>query len=55
MVFFVLHDGEIAKWELDDISQHALFANLKKMGDDVSIDGCIEHLLGLFIEETADG
>lgn len=40
---------------MDDISQHALFADLKKMSDEASIDGCIEHLLGLFIEETADG
>lgn len=25
------------------------------MDDEASIDGCIEHLLDLFIEETADG
>uniref|UniRef100_A0A8W8N1Y1 Uncharacterized protein n=1 Tax=Magallana gigas TaxID=29159 RepID=A0A8W8N1Y1_MAGGI len=55
MVFFVLHDGEFSKWELDDISQHALFVNLKKMDDEASNDGCIEYLLDLFIEETADG
>lgn len=28
MIFAILYDGEIAKSELDDISQHSLFANL---------------------------
>lgn len=55
MVFFVLHDGEIHKDELDDISHHLLFADLKeKMNIRGSIDGCIEKLLTLFIEETLD-
>lgn len=55
MVFFVFHVEEIAKTDLDDISQHALFADLKEMDYEISIDGCIAHLLDLFIEETADG
>lgn len=55
MVFFVFHDEEIAKTDLDEIPQHALFADLMKIYDEGSIDGSIEHLLGLFIEETADG
>lgn len=56
MVFFVLRDGEIAKIDLKDISQHALVANLKeKMDIERSIDGSIGQLLDLFIEETADG
>ncbi|XP_052699175.1 uncharacterized protein LOC128176701 [Crassostrea angulata] len=55
MGFFVFHNEEIAKTDLDDISLYALFADLKKMDDEASINGCIEHLLDLFIEETADG
>lgn len=55
MGFFVLHNGEIAKGELDDISHHSLFADLKeKVNIGESIDECIERLLGLFIE-TLDG
>lgn len=55
MVFFVLRDEEIAKTDLDDISHHALFADLKKKMDiENSIGGCINQLLDLFIEETAD-
>lgn len=55
MVFLVLHNGEIAKGELDDISHHSLFADLKeKVNIGESIDECIERLLGLFIE-TLDG
>lgn len=56
MVFAVVHNGEIAKRELDDISHHSLFANLmEKMNIGGSIDECIEQLLDLFIEETFDG
>uniref|UniRef100_A0A8W8MZN4 Uncharacterized protein n=1 Tax=Magallana gigas TaxID=29159 RepID=A0A8W8MZN4_MAGGI len=56
MVFVVVHNGEIAKRELDDILHHSLFANLKeKMNIGGSIDECIEQLLDLFIEETFDG
>lgn len=55
MVFFVLHGGEIAKTNLDDIKQHALFADFKEKKNSMgSIDSCIEQLLGLFIEETVD-
>lgn len=53
MVFFVLHNGEIAKGELDAISHHSLFAE-EKVNIGESIDECIERLLGLFIE-TLDG
>lgn len=56
MVLFLLHNGEIRKSELDDISHHLLFADLKeKMNIRGTIDGCIEKLLALFIEETLDG
>lgn len=56
MIFFVLHDGEIAKSEVDDISQHSLFANLNdKMNIEGSINECVEQLLDIFIEETTDG
>lgn len=58
MVFIVLHDGEIAKWELNDISQHALFIELKNVLNvelfEKAIKWCIEMLLQLFIEETTD-
>lgn len=52
MVFIVLHDGEIAKSELDDISQHLLFAKLNDKG---LITECVEQLLDFFLEETAEG
>lgn len=56
MIFFVLHDGEIAKSEVDDISQHSLFANLNdKMNIEGSINECVKQLLDIFIEETTDG
>lgn len=56
MVFFVVHNGEIAKRELDDISRHSLFADVKEKMDIVgSIDECINQLLELFIEKTVDG
>lgn len=56
MIFVVLHDGEIAKSELDDISQHSLFANLNdKMNLKGSINECVEQLRDLFIEETVGG
>lgn len=56
LVFFVLHGGEIAKGELDDILHHALFADLKEKIDLRGfIDICFKHLLDLCIEETADG
>lgn len=56
MVFVVLHDGEIAKRKLDDISSHSLFADLKKkLNIRESIDECFKQLNDLFIEETLDG
>lgn len=56
MGVFVLHNGEIAKGELDDISHHLLFADLKqKVNIGESIDECIKQLLDLFIEETLEG
>lgn len=56
MFFFVLHNGEIHKSELDDISHHSLFSDLnEKMNIRGYIDECIEKLLSLFIEETLDG
>lgn len=53
MVFFVLHGGEIAKTDLDDIVQNTLCADLKRMNDIESIES-IKQLLGLFIEEMVD-
>lgn len=56
MVFFVVHNGEITTRELDDISRHSLFADVKeKMDLGGSIDECINQLLELFIEKTVDG
>lgn len=56
MVFVVVHNGEIAKTKLNDISHHSLFANWKgEMNIKVSIGACFEQLLDLFIEETLDG
>lgn len=56
MIFAVLHDGEIAKSELDHISHHALFVDMnEKMDIERSINRCIKLLLDLFIEETLDG
>lgn len=56
MVFVVVHNGEIAKRELDDILYHSLFADLKeKLNIREFIDECIEQLLDLFIEETLEG
>lgn len=54
MVFIVLHDGEIAKTDLDDLSNHTLFADLN-MDIKGSINRCIKLLLDLFVEETANG
>lgn len=54
MVFFALHNGTIAKRELDDISNHALFADLN-IDIKGSINRCIKVMLDFFIEETADG
>lgn len=58
MVIVMLRGGKIAKQELlaDDISQHGVFADLKKRIDiPGSIIGCIEQLLKIFLEETEDG
>lgn len=55
IVFIVLHNGEIAKRELDDISHHSLFADVKeKMNTEISLGKCIDQLLDLFIEETLE-
>lgn len=58
MVVVMLHGGEIAKRELlaDDIPYHEVFADLKeKMDVKVSIMGCIDQLLEIFLEETENG
>lgn len=58
MVVVMLHGGEIAKRELlaDDIPNHEVFADLKeKMDVKVSIMGCIDQLLEIFLEETKNG
>lgn len=55
LVYVVLHDG-ITKQEFSDVSNHALFVDLKKkMTIEESMDVCIEQLLGPFIEKTIDG
>lgn len=56
MIFVVLHDGEIAKSELDDVSRHSLFSSLNdKINIEESINECVKQLRDLFIEETVGG
>lgn len=56
MIFVVLHDGEIAKSEFDNISRHFLFENLNdKINNEGPINECVQQLCDLFIEETVGG
>lgn len=55
MFFFVLYNRKIAKCELDNTSNHALFVDLKKKMDiRGSNDRCIKQLLDFFLKETMD-
>lgn len=56
MVYVILHGGEITKCSLKDIAYHALFNDLReKMDGENTIKACIDKLLDLYIEESADG
>lgn len=56
MVYVILHGGEIAKCKLKDIQHHALFDDFReRMDTEDIIIGCIDKLLDLYVEESADG
>lgn len=57
LVYIVLHGGKIAKCRSKDIPHHALFDDLREKMDKEKtiIKTCIDKLLDLYIEESADG